>query len=630
MLPSHLPSILPTEIQQRLDDLSRGLGQQQHAPQLSLPSPGNNAPFNVSQQQQQAAFNSLAGAGSGNNPNSANGAFDVYSQTASSLVPNFHNENDVAQANTFLFNLLMGATANANGGQQPQPQHQLQRSPLLESRPQQHSPLPPAQQLSAPPPLDVNVLAQLGLSGMPGLDPNVLFGSLQLQLQQQQLLATLQQQQQQLQQQQQQQQQLQQQQQQRSGSAGAFGQLYSSLDNSGLLQTPHQDLRCSSEPNTVYSSPATGFGGQQQRPIAQLPGARSTSLGAPPLGMQSLLANSAPVQQQRHPSTAPSPTGSQHSHASSHDSQPSSGSALSEPYSFHSEHNSPHHSTQSYHSDIPSLPSTYQHSFDALARARGPSVVPAGLAPVDLMGRTYRLMEPLSAAAPRESNERGSPARPALTIPTKATEEDEEMTPRLSPSEVAMKRPSSSLLLPAHLTTEAGDPEFKLPSILSTPSSASSFAPDYRRDRSGSPASGASSTASSSTPGSPATVTGGDDHHGTVLPPITSLYPSLLPSSVSSSRPTATADDSLARRVKSLALNEESRSVLVSPSRAIAPGVSLSAEEQREQARRHVELIKGLLVAVNTKWRAAQLEAQQQKEEATVAVTTSSPAPVAA
>lgn len=223
------------------------------------------------------------------------------------------------------------------------------------------------------------------------------------------------------------------------------------------------------------------------------------------------------------------------------------------------------------------------------------------------------MMEPLSSAAPRESNERGSGGveeeeeEDEAVMENVEEEQDEKIN---SPSDVAMKGPhqsqtsssssseeilSSSPPLPSTLLASGSlqdfDPELKLPSINSS-YSLSHFRTSSTHQGSASPTPSSPSSSHSQSTTRPTTPT-----NGTTLPPLSTLYPDLA-------RPWSA--DELVKGVHEIS----------------GLGGAAERESKAKEAERHVELIKALLIAVNDKWRktvamqAGQVKVEVKVEEA--------------
>lgn len=114
------------------------------------------------------SFSSSSFPNPGPNPNQT--YLDLFAQAPGNLIPAFHNEQEVAHANTFLFNLLVGAmSVNGQGAAySSQPQHQTEEKTKPGEGPSAFNPA---------------LLAELGLTGMPGFDPGMLNADIQLQQQ---------------------------------------------------------------------------------------------------------------------------------------------------------------------------------------------------------------------------------------------------------------------------------------------------------------------------------------------------------------------------------------------------------------------------------------------------------------
>ncbi|CDZ96757.1 transcription factor [Phaffia rhodozyma] len=371
---------------------------------------------------------------------------DLFSQAPPSLIPEFRNEEEVAQTNTFLFNLLVGAMAvqGQNGNNQYQQQQHQQPALVGGPRPEED-----AKNVLGAQQFDPALLAELGLTGMPGLDPGVLNADMQLQHQIENhrlQLQMLQQQQQSLHQRQTLNNQPQRQQ-----------MMYPSLSDLNLV------------------------GSDAHRPIAHLPSNQNRSGSAPTaisrgtnqtgLGMQTLLQN-APLFQTATHLNADSPRAAESSYdstdSSSLNSSPhlshqaslqhrSSGyqsSSSSDAFSNHTAFSPPSShglsplsivgegvTAGSSPEDSSTLFDGITHpalSFSSLAKPRGASVS-VGLVPSwggDL--RSYRAMEPLQAGAPLSTSKVDEHERKSIKKQSK-TEDEPDSAEERSPSDVAMK-----------------------------------------------------------------------------------------------------------------------------------------------------------------------------------------------
>ncbi|KAJ6575352.1 hypothetical protein B0H19DRAFT_1128263 [Mycena capillaripes] len=231
---------------------------------------------------------------------------------------------------------------------------------------------------------------------------------------------------------------------------------------------------------------------------------------------------------------------------------------------------SPH--SGSSHSTPPqmNLPPPDAAAFDYLRPSRGAPTV-AQLAPSDYMDKSVQRIILLKSAGPAEPLEprlapapyRGPPARlePVATASAAAA----------SRSVTLSKSGSLYPLL------TSGDVQYKLP-------------PMKRSYRSPSPSSRASTPSACSTQGSPTPT------EVTILPPLRSIAPPLPASSSVPApvRPTAAAEsDDVARDLGRIQLER----------RAAAATAEVAPSSSAEERRRHAELIRDLLVSINTEFR---------------------------
>jgi len=769
----------------RLEELQRGMG-------------GGAGGF---PNQSPMSLNSLAGGGgvSGNGSNQPphqqqqqqrgpNGppfdrSAEVYSQAASNLVGDFRNPEDVANANNFLFSLLLNAQAAGQGGANVNSLQAQQAHALLQSLNQggpnagmghgrspvglggllngAGHPLPPAfmsangrptapyggngqqQQPQQPLPqqaMDQNLglLTELGIAGMPGLDPKSILANIQLQQQ----IAAHQMQLQQLLQQQQQQHQMhqpahqQQQQQQHAGASGTGG-LYPSLpgqpDNGhrsrsmSAASRPIAQLPTGSRLSSSFSGSTGAAGGGQMfaggsnggsyhGPAGISPAGSISMAAQPSLGHQTLLQSS-------DSGSSPSPsTASYHSsgYTSSIDDTPPSGAmdpfttytAFSPPTSNHglspmSLSNPSAAAANAGGGDSPSLTSYALEginnlSFDSLAKPRA-APVGSGLYPTDTLfgpSKTFKFMEPLSAGRPlteEPDEERGDKDddgddegdategeddhRPRVMLPriivgassrassvtAGSDDQAEEVEMATSPSDVALKgRPflaasgfsavasgstdhPRSPILPAGL--DDVPPEYRLPSILPRSEAAAATAAASektlsagRRSRtlpsehddahySSIRSTSYGSSDEESTPDTPPAKAAGNlpATSATTLPSLSSLYPAIalppiravLAGNGADSKPSARRQQSL---TEELVHGVDTITLDASSSASATPAAT------SEDVQNHVELIKGLLLAINRQYQAALAEdaAGQTAVKGSIAAKETEEAPMVA
>jgi hypothetical protein len=339
-------------MQFRLEEMARTLGGQ---PPLNSLIPDQSSSQFALPNQNQTSFHSQYNS----NP-TANGQpsyTDLFNQNGTPVLPEFNNVSEVEDANTFLYRLLLQAQsaqqeqAQARSGAGAGPDGQQQHGGRLGSQQQRYGEMGGFQQnlhAQQQPPIqfDANILAQLGLSGAPGLDPNILYNQIANQTRQAEIRSQLTQQQQGFPINNGGQQQQQHQQHSNIGSA-----LYPSLkfDYQQPISSslPIQNQNQQHNLNGGRASSVGSGNGQNlypsfsmpsstsliNRPIAQLPSHRSPShhstgsapASAPQLGMQTLLSNSAGGGNDSAYQSYHSPSTSSHesSPASFHSSPPS-------------------------------------------------------------------------------------------------------------------------------------------------------------------------------------------------------------------------------------------------------------------------------------------------------------------
>lgn len=702
---------------QRLDEIHRNMNGGHH-----------NTGFNpsVSTHSAMASLNALNGLPNNPAPRTMQPQMtaEMYSHAASKLVNDFNNPEDVANANNFLFNLLLSAQAAGQGGQninslQAQQAHALLQSlgqssggnqaggrhglgnllnnPLLGGGGggghQQHPssqfmnagrpPLPQFMPQPQPPPQtmeqSMDLLKELGINGMPGLDSTSLYANLQLQqqIQQQQFqLSQLLHQQQQM-------------QQHSGGSAlnphAAPGGLYPTLPDqtdggarsrsmSATSNRPIASLPTGSRLSASFSG-STSNGGQMfnSHSHGASPAGSGSGIAPPPLGHQTLLSTS-------DSGSSPSPSSaSYHSsgYSSSRGDTPPSGAmdpfstytAFSPPSSHGLSPLSLHTSTTAANgaggsggADSPSLPNFTLEgmsnlSFDSLAKPHG-QPVSSGLYPNDFLlgsNKAFKFMEPLNSGRPSplstsvlseepeevDEDEKVLPSiaigAPSMAGSRSASPEAVEMAS--SPSDVALKgRPFLSTTSSSSSSSSSGQSEmgprspvlppgledvpveYRLPSILhSVPASQGRLTLDARRSRSASQEDDAhyssirstnvDSTSDEEDANVDATPPAGPSKDLPTLPSLASIYPSIQRDrGLGRPQRQASLTEEIVSKVDTMRLDAGSSSSSTAASTDDKP-------EALKEVENHVELIKGLLLAINRQYKASLAEDEEDEDE---------------